>query len=65
MSSGKLGHLSISLCRAYENGHGDQIAIKSHDVLNIDLLSLNYIQIYPNNYVVGVVWSLTQFYIQT
>ena len=65
MLFGKSGYLGILLCRADEHGLGDHMAIKGHDGPTRDLLSLNNIQIYLNSYVVGVVWSLTQNYIQT
>jgi len=54
------GYLGIVLCRDYENGLGDHIAIKGHDGPTRDLLSLNYIQTSPYSHVVGVVWFLTQ-----
>ena len=60
MSSGKSVHLGFVLCRDYENSLGDHMAIKGHDDPTSDLLSLNYIQTYPNSYVVGAVWFLTQ-----
>ena len=53
-------HLCAVLCRSYENGLADQIAIKGHDGPNSDLLSLNYNQTSPNSYVAWVVLCLTQ-----
>ena len=43
-SWGKLGHLGAVLCREYENSLVDHVAIKRHDGLNSDLLSLNVIR---------------------
>ena len=43
MSSGKSSYLGDVLYRDYENGLGDDMAIKGHDGPNCDLLSLNYI----------------------
>ena len=53
MSSGKSGHLGIVLCQACEYCLGDHMAIKDHDGPISGLMSLNYIQIFPNSYLFG------------
>ena len=50
---GKSGHLGAVLCRDYDNGLGDHMAIKCRDGPNSDLLSLNCSHSSLNSYVFG------------
>jgi len=63
-------YLGIVLCRDYENGLADHMAIMGHDGPISDFRSQRYIQTFPNSYVFGVVCSLTKsvsalYYVET
>ena len=55
MYLGMLDYFGIVLCRDYENGLGDYMAINRHDCPNSDLLSLSYNQTSLKCYMFGKV----------